>query len=316
MRRKLNEAREFGRLLQPMHDLERADGSAALDDILVILDVNATDAAAQPKKITLSGVASIVAPLIPPVPASTAGPERSVQFATGSSISGVSQFTYNYNTNTVAVSGLVGSEGLVVNASGILIKESKTPASEAEPTNKGNIVYDSSYIYVAVADNTWKRTPLSWGSTLQHPYAGTYVIQNFETPIVTPGVFEIASGTWATTTASYSMNSIGGCLHYLGNEPRHFHAVCQATMSAAVGNNQNTGLGIYKYTTAAASGVVLPHSIVENTLGSNERQQVTTHADFSMASGDYACMAMTNYSTTNALDLVRGYIFAMGMFDL
>lgn len=35
------------------------------------------------------------------------------------------------------------------------------PSSAAAPGNAGQVAYDSSYIYVCVAANTWKRSPLS-----------------------------------------------------------------------------------------------------------------------------------------------------------
>lgn len=63
-RRNLVAAREFGRLLQPALDLQPAENIVAVDDVLIILDVNEIDAAAQPKKLTLSGLANSIEPLI------------------------------------------------------------------------------------------------------------------------------------------------------------------------------------------------------------------------------------------------------------
>lgn len=63
-RRNLTSAREFGRLLQPVHSLQSANGIASGDDVLVLLNVNEVDAAAQPKKITVSGLADAVSPYI------------------------------------------------------------------------------------------------------------------------------------------------------------------------------------------------------------------------------------------------------------
>ena len=42
-----------------------------------------------------------------------------------------------------------------------LLITNSAPTSSTSPGTKGNIVWDNDYIYVCVADNTWKRTPLS-----------------------------------------------------------------------------------------------------------------------------------------------------------
>lgn len=63
-RRNLTSAREFGRMLQPVHDLQSANGIASGDDILVVMNVNEIDAAAQPKKITISGLANAIDPYV------------------------------------------------------------------------------------------------------------------------------------------------------------------------------------------------------------------------------------------------------------
>jgi hypothetical protein len=52
-RRKLDDALDFGRHLQSVHELQSAGATAASDDILAILDVSEVDADGQPKKITL-----------------------------------------------------------------------------------------------------------------------------------------------------------------------------------------------------------------------------------------------------------------------
>jgi len=43
----------------------------------------------------------------------------------------------------------------------IRVGTAKTPASATDTGNAGEICWDSSYIYVCVATNTWKRTALS-----------------------------------------------------------------------------------------------------------------------------------------------------------
>lgn len=48
-----------------------------------------------------------------------------------------------------------------VNSDTIRIRTAKTPASASDTCNQGEIVWDSDYIYVCIATNTWKRTALS-----------------------------------------------------------------------------------------------------------------------------------------------------------
>ena len=54
-RRKLNDALDYGRHIQSIHDLQQLDSAEVSgDDILAVLDVSQIDADAQPKKITIS----------------------------------------------------------------------------------------------------------------------------------------------------------------------------------------------------------------------------------------------------------------------
>ena len=52
-RRKLDDALDYGRSMQPIHELQSAGASASPEDIVAILDISEVDADAQPKKITL-----------------------------------------------------------------------------------------------------------------------------------------------------------------------------------------------------------------------------------------------------------------------
>lgn len=55
------------------------------------------------------------------------------------------------------------TEKLDVNSDKIRLRDSNTPSSASSTGNKGEICYDSNYIYVCVATNTWKRAALaSW----------------------------------------------------------------------------------------------------------------------------------------------------------
>ena len=55
------------------------------------------------------------------------------------------------------------TEKLDVNSDKIRLRNSNTPSSATSTGNKGEICYDSNYVYICVATNTWKRAALaSW----------------------------------------------------------------------------------------------------------------------------------------------------------
>lgn len=54
--------------------------------------------------------------------------------------------------------------GLIVDTDSVRIMKSKTPASAVDIGTEGDICWDSEYVYVCVATDSWKRSPLSsWG---------------------------------------------------------------------------------------------------------------------------------------------------------
>jgi hypothetical protein len=60
-----------------------------------------------------------------------------------------------------AIGNLAATAKLDVQGNTIRLRTSRTPASATAAGNTGDICWDSSYIYVCVATNTWKRTALS-----------------------------------------------------------------------------------------------------------------------------------------------------------
>jgi len=56
---------------------------------------------------------------------------------------------------------VAGVACLSVGTNTIRLRNNKTPASATAAGNKGDICWDTSYIYVCVATNTWKRTAIS-----------------------------------------------------------------------------------------------------------------------------------------------------------
>ncbi len=66
-------------------------------------------------------------------------------------------------TGNIGVATSAPTQKLDVNDSGIRIEQSMTPTSSGEACNQGQIAWDTSYVYVCVAANTWKRSALaSW----------------------------------------------------------------------------------------------------------------------------------------------------------
>lgn len=79
----------------------------------------------------------------------------------------------NFNVNSSGYLGIDGNGGRVgietnsptealdINSDTIRIRTSKTPASSSDTCDQGEVVWDSSYIYVCTATNTWRRSTLA-----------------------------------------------------------------------------------------------------------------------------------------------------------
>lgn len=64
---------------------------------------------------------------------------------------------------SVGIGTLTPTEKLDINSDAIRIRTAQTPASATAAGNAGDICWDSNFIYVCVASNTWKRVSLaSW----------------------------------------------------------------------------------------------------------------------------------------------------------
>jgi hypothetical protein len=90
--------------------------------------------------------------------------------ATGNLVGGNANITNSVNSDTVTSANVftttifantVSTTGNV-NISGILSSPQKTRASN-DPGNVGEICWDSGYIYVCIAGNTWARAGLTGG---------------------------------------------------------------------------------------------------------------------------------------------------------
>jgi len=67
------------------------------------------------------------------------------------------------SSGNVGIGTTAPTAKLDINGNGIRIEIPRTPASSSEACNQGDIVWDSNYLYVCVASNSWKRAALaSW----------------------------------------------------------------------------------------------------------------------------------------------------------
>jgi hypothetical protein len=61
----------------------------------------------------------------------------------------------------VGIGTTAPSDTFDVNADNIRVRTSKTPASAGATCDQGEISWDSSFVYVCVATNTWKRSAIA-----------------------------------------------------------------------------------------------------------------------------------------------------------
>lgn len=61
----------------------------------------------------------------------------------------------------LGIGSITPTDALDINGNAIRIRTSKTPSSSGDTGNAGEICWDSNYIYVCIATNTWVRTALT-----------------------------------------------------------------------------------------------------------------------------------------------------------
>ena len=64
------------------------------------------------------------------------------------------------DSGNVGIGTATPTQKLDVNSDAIRIRNAKTPATSGDPCDGGEIAWDSSYVYVCVGANTWKRASL------------------------------------------------------------------------------------------------------------------------------------------------------------
>lgn len=85
---------------------------------------------------------------------SATGPNTAVQFNGSGVLKGTQGLTFNESTNTLSVSN-------TMSVSNFKIAASNPPANNASAGETGMIAWDSSYIYVCISTNTWKRAAIA-----------------------------------------------------------------------------------------------------------------------------------------------------------
>ncbi len=80
-----------------------------------------------------------------------------------SGISGVSfnDLLLNPNGGNIGINTSSPTAALDIDSNTLRLRTAKTPANASDTCKQGEMAWDSSYIYVCVADNTWKRSALS-----------------------------------------------------------------------------------------------------------------------------------------------------------
>lgn len=134
-RRKLDDALDYGRKLQSVHELQAIGSGAAADDIVSLLDVSEVDADAQPKKITLQQIVDTASIRIDDLDdvtitsvsngqiltynsssgtwvnttssSTVAGSNTQIQFNNSGTFGASSDFTWNNSTKLLSVNGKV-----------------------------------------------------------------------------------------------------------------------------------------------------------------------------------------------------------------
>ena len=102
MSRNWNAAREFGRSMQGLHLLQEATQSdLSTDDILFVLNVNEIQADAQPKKVTISGLSTIIGG----GNASVAGSNTEIQYNDNDALGASADLTWDDTAKELGVGG-------------------------------------------------------------------------------------------------------------------------------------------------------------------------------------------------------------------
>ena len=146
-------------------------------------------------------------------------------------------------------------------------------------------------------------------------FAGLEWTSEVASVIDAAGTFVKAAGATALTNNSATMSdgAVNNRLVYNGTTMVHFHIVLQASVSLVSGTNQDIAVALYKWDNSAGTGAILNHSVARTTIGGSDVEQLTSHADTMLDTGDYIELHVTNNTNTNNVTVENGYLFGVSM---
>jgi len=161
---------------------------------------------------------------------------------------------------------------------------------------------------------SWKEL-VEYETDTVHPYGGTAVTSSSETSIDTSGIYYKLAGTTTQTNAASNVDAstTNNRIVYNGAAMKHFHIVGQSSITIASGNNLDISIEIWVFDSSAGTGSLLAHSKANNTMGSIDVEQITTHGDVMLDTGDYIELHVANNTNTNNVTAEELYLFMMGM---
>jgi hypothetical protein len=275
-KRSLDEARQFGRSLQPTHDLQAEAGAADGQSTFAILDVNEVQADAQPKKITLQGVANVVAPLLPPASIAAAGSNTQIQFNDSGYLGGDAGLTFNKTTDALTAGSFIPSSSTVptngvylpaannvaisTNGQGRLFVDASGNVSLGSTTNFGSRRLSVNGI-VSLQDGSDERSFWYWDGTITQIVTRganptTFWTNNAERARIRgDGMFEVkgAGGAGSTPAFSVSGTAPASCFSIDANGATK---VNYTAVTGGLAAYVNSGGGLYSYHLGSGAGVI------------------------------------------------------------
>ena len=137
---------------------ETAPAAVAEGDYIATIHAQAYDGTQYLSNVSTGSISFLV-----DGPVATGSIPTGMSFQTGSTVTNKSERLKITSAGNVGIGTSTPTELLDVNSDGIRIRTAKTPTSSNAACNQGEMSWDSNFVYVCVATNTWKRSALaSW----------------------------------------------------------------------------------------------------------------------------------------------------------